>query len=315
MSTTHPIIPLLLTYRSTHKLKTTYTDKLPNQIDSNTGRLHPHYIQTGTLTGRLACKDPNLQNIPVRTKAGKAIRKAFIAPKGYRILSADYSQIELRIMAHLSQDKQLLQAFYDDMDIHLSTAAEVFNVSVNAVTSDQRRRAKAINFGLIYGMSSFGLARQLGIDRQTAQRYIDVYFERYPGVLAYMQRTREYALKKGYVETLFHRRLYIPDIQLRQTQRRLAAERAAINAPLQGTAADLIKLAMIAIDKHLRSKLTPPLKAHMIMQVHDELVFEVARESQDTLTDIVRDGMTAVAHLHVPLKVTIGVGDNWEQAH
>ncbi len=303
---------IILEYRGMAKLKSTYTDKLPLQINQRTGRIHTSYHQAVAATGRLSSSDPNLQNIPVRTPEGRRIRQAFVAPPGKRIVAADYSQIELRIMAHLSADDGLRAAFAANQDIHRATAGEVFGVGVDAVTDDQRRSAKAINFGLIYGMSAFGLARQLGIARTLAQEYIDRYFERYPGVLAYMDETRTRARDAGYVETVFGRRLYLPEINARNMQRRQAAERAAINAPMQGTAADVIKKAMIAVDAWLADA---ELDAVMIMQVHDELVFEVADADLDNLLAGVRDRMQGAADLDVELLVDCGTGANWDEAH
>lgn len=308
----HELPRVILEHRSLSKLKTTYTDKLPLMVDPKTRRVHTSYHQAVTATGRLSSRDPNLQNIPVRTDEGRRIRQAFIARDGYCIMAADYSQIELRIMAHLSQDKGLLKAFAEGKDIHRATAAEVFGVPLEEVTSDQRRSAKAINFGLIYGMSAFGLARQLGIPRGEAQRYMDLYFERYPGVLEYMARTREHAAEKGYVETLEGRRLWLPEINSRNGMRRKAAEREAINAPMQGTAADIIKKAMIAVDGWLQKE---NIDALMIMQVHDELVFEVRKEQQAEMAEKIRGLMEAAMKLDVPLKVEAGVGANWDEAH
>lgn len=308
----HELPRVILEHRSLSKLKTTYTDKLPLMVDPKTRRVHTSYHQAVTATGRLSSRDPNLQNIPVRTDEGRRIRQAFIARDGYCIMAADYSQIELRIMAHLSQDKGLLKAFAEGKDIHRATAAEVFGVPLEEVTSDQRRSAKAINFGLIYGMSAFGLARQLGIPRGEAQRYMDLYFERYPGVLEYMARTREHAAEKGYVETLEGRRLWLPEINSRNGMRRKAAEREAINAPMQGTAADIIKKAMIAVDDWLQKE---NIDALMIMQVHDELVFEVRKEQQAEMAEKIRGLMEAAMKLDVPLKVEAGVGANWDEAH
>ena len=308
----HELPRVILEHRSLSKLKTTYTDKLPLMVDPKTRRVHTSYHQAVTATGRLSSRDPNLQNIPVRTDEGRRIRQAFIARDGYCIMAADYSQIELRIMAHLSQDKGLLKAFAEGKDIHRATAAEVFGVPLDEVTADQRRSAKAINFGLIYGMSAFGLARQLGIPRGEAQRYMDLYFERYPGVLEYMARTREHAAEKGYVETLEGRRLWLPEINSRNGMRRKAAEREAINAPMQGTAADIIKKAMIAVDDWLQKE---NIDALMIMQVHDELVFEVRKEQQAEMAEKIRGLMEAAMKLDVPLKVDAGVGANWDEAH
>ncbi len=303
---------LILEYRALAKLKSTYTDKLPQQIDPDTGRVHTSYHQAVAATGRLSSSDPNLQNIPVRTPEGRRIRQAFIAPEGYRLLAADYSQIELRIMAHLSGDERLLAAFAAGEDIHTATAAEVFGVPPEAVQPEQRRHAKAINFGLIYGMSAFGLARQLGIDRAAAQAYMDLYFERYPGVRRFMEETRERARQQGYVETIFGRRLYLPDINARNVQRRQYAERTAINAPMQGSAADIIKRAMIACDAWLQESGEA---ARMIMQVHDELVFEVREDRVEAVAGQVRRLMARAADLRVPLVVDVGVGSNWDEAH
>jgi len=308
----YPLPAVLLEYRSLSKLKSTYTDKLPEMVDPFTGRVHTSYHQAVTATGRLSSSDPNLQNIPIRTDEGRRIRQAFCAPEGRLIVAADYSQIELRIMAHLSQDQGLLRAFANDLDVHSATAAEVFDVPLDDVSSDQRRKAKAINFGLIYGMSAFGLARQLRIGRGEAQDYIDRYFARYPGVAEYMQRTRALAHEQGFVETLMGRRLYLPEINARNKQRQQAAERTAINAPMQGTAADIIKLAMIAVDRWLSCT---DIDALMIMQVHDELVFEVAAAQVDELTGALPELMANVAQLDVPLLVEAGVGENWDEAH
>jgi DNA polymerase-1 len=303
---------MIMDYRELSKLKSTYTDKLPLQINRTTGRVHTSYHQAVAATGRLSSHDPNLQNIPIRSAEGRRIRQAFVAPEGSCIVAADYSQIELRIMAHLSGDEGLLNAFSTDRDIHQATAAEVFGVPLDAVTADQRRSAKMINFGLIYGMSAFGLASRLGIPRGEAQRYVDLYFERYPGVRRYMDETRQQARDRGYVETVFGRRLYLNDIGSRNAALRQGAERAAINAPMQGTAADIIKRAMIAVDRWL---LDSRLDARLVMQVHDELVFEVRRDVVDELTSKVRELMCRAADLKVPLKVDVGVGENWDQAH
>ncbi len=303
---------LILEHRALSKLKSTYTDTLPEQINPRTGRIHTWYHQAVAATGRLSSADPNLQNIPIRTQEGRRIRQAFIAEPGYKILAADYSQIELRIMAHLSGDERLIRAFAEAADIHQITAAEVFGVPLAQVSADQRRSAKAINFGLIYGMSSFGLARQLGVDRGAAQDYIDRYFRRYPGVQAFMDSTRIQARKLGYVETLFGRRLYLPEINVSNAQRRQYAERTAINAPMQGTAADIIKLAMLHVQAWLDSE---TLDARMIMQVHDELVFEVAEQALEQAQEPIRRLMSEVAKLSVPLVVDIGVGNNWDEAH
>ena len=302
----------ILQYRGLAKLKSTYTDKLPLDINADTGRIHTSYHQAVAATGRLSSSDPNLQNIPIRNAEGRRIRQAFVAPPGKVIMASDYSQIELRIMAHLSGDAGLHKAFAEDQDIHRATAAEVFDQALDAVTDDERRSAKAINFGLIYGMSAFGLGRQLNISRTLAQEYIDRYFARYPGVLRYMDETRSQAAEQGYVETVFGRRLYLPEINARQVMRRQAAERTAINAPMQGTAADIIKRAMIAVFDWLA---TAPLDAQMIMQVHDELVFEVAEADVDALQQQVETLMSAAAELSVPLTVETGVGANWDEAH
>ena len=308
----YPLPAVLMEYRSLSKLKSTYTDKLPGMIDPKTGRVHTSYHQAVTATGRLSSSDPNLQNIPIRTEEGRRIRQAFIAAPGCKIVAADYSQIELRIMAHLSQDPSLLAAFAEGLDVHSATAAEVFAVDIEQVSVDQRRKAKAINFGLIYGMSAFGLAKQLGIGRQEAQQYIDVYFARYPGVADYMARTRALAHEKGYVETLKGRRLYLPEINARNRQRQQAAERTAINAPMQGTAADLIKLAMLAVDAWIHSS---GVDARLMMQVHDELVFEVADDAVAGLSEKVAALMSDIGWLDVPLVVEVGTGDNWDEAH
>ncbi|MEN4128730.1 DNA polymerase I [Serratia marcescens] len=309
----YPLPKVILEYRGLAKLKTTYTDKLPLMINPVSGRVHTSYHQAVTATGRLSSSDPNLQNIPVRNEEGRRIRQAFIAPEGYRIVAADYSQIELRIMAHLSQDEGLLKAFAEGKDIHRATASEVFGVPLDKVTGEQRRSAKAINFGLIYGMSAFGLARQLGIPRGEAQRYMDLYFERYPGVLDYMERTRQQASEQGYVSTLDGRRLYLPDVRSSNAMRRKAAERAAINAPMQGTAADIIKRAMIEVDAWLQGQEKPLVRA--IMQVHDELVFEVHESVIDEASQRIRQLMEGSMTLAVPLKVDVGVGMNWDEAH
>ncbi len=309
----YPLPKVILEYRGLAKLKTTYTDKLPLMINPVSGRVHTSYHQAVTATGRLSSSDPNLQNIPVRNDEGRRIRQAFIAPAGYRIVAADYSQIELRIMAHLSQDEGLLKAFAAGEDIHRATAAEVFGLPLDKVTNEQRRSAKAINFGLIYGMSAFGLARQLGIPRGEAQRYMDLYFERYPGVLEYMERTRQQAASQGYVSTLDGRRLYLPDVSSSNGMRRKAAERAAINAPMQGTAADIIKRAMIEVDAWLQAQEKPLVR--MIMQVHDELVFEVHESVIEGSNQRIRELMENSMALAVPLKVDVGVGANWDEAH
>lgn len=308
----YPLPKVILEYRGLAKLKSTYTDKLPLMISSKTGRVHTSYHQAVTATGRLSSTDPNLQNIPVRNEEGRRIRQAFIAPEDYLIVSADYSQIELRIMAHLSRDNGLLTAFAEGKDIHRATAAEVFGLPLESVSSEQRRSAKAINFGLIYGMSAFGLARQLNIPRKEAQKYMDLYFERYPGVLEYMERTRTQAKEQGYVETLDGRRLYLPDIKSSNGARRAGAERAAINAPMQGTAADIIKRAMIAVDSWLLSEKP---RVRMIMQVHDELVFEVHKDDLDVVAKKIHELMENSTVLAVPLLVEVGSGENWDQAH
>ncbi|WNN44283.1 DNA polymerase I [Winslowiella toletana] len=309
----YPLPKIILEHRGLSKLKSTYTDKLPLMINPHSGRVHTSYHQAVTATGRLSSSDPNLQNIPVRNEEGRRIRQAFVAPAGHRIVAADYSQIELRIMAHLSQDKGLLKAFAEGQDIHRATAAEVFSTPLDKVTSEQRRSAKAINFGLIYGMSAFGLSRQLNIGAGEAKKYMDLYFERYPGVLQYMESTRQQASEQGYISTLDGRRLYLPDIQSSNAIRRKAAERAAINAPMQGTAADIIKRAMIAVDEWLLAQNSPDVK--MIMQVHDELVFEVQEDAVESASKKIRELMENSMALDVPLRVDVGVGDNWDQAH
>jgi DNA polymerase-1 len=312
LAETYRLPKLILEYRGMAKLKSTYTDNLPLQINSSTGRIHTSYHQAVAATGRLSSQDPNLQNIPIRTHEGRRIRQAFIAPPGHSLVAADYSQIELRIMAHLSRDVTLLRAFAEDRDVHQATAAEVFGTPLEQVSADQRRSAKAINFGLMYGMSAFGLARQLGIARGDAQKYMDLYFERYPGVRRYMEETRRQARETGYVETVFGRRLYLPEIQSRNAALRQYAERSAINAPMQGTAADIIKRAMIEVDAWLQSSRTP---ARLIMQVHDELVLEVADEAIETIVGQTRTHMIRAADLSIPLKVDVGVGRNWDEAH
>jgi DNA polymerase I len=303
---------VIMNYRSLSKLKSTYTDRLPEQVNRTTGRVHTSYHQAVTATGRLSSSDPNLQNIPIRSEEGRRIREAFVAPDAYTLLAADYSQIELRIMAHLSQDPGLLKAFAAGEDIHRHTASEIFNVTLDQVTSDQRRSAKAINFGLIYGMSAHGLSKQLGIERHQAAEYMTTYFERYPGVKNYMNTTREQAKLDGYVETIFGRRLYLPEINSSNGMRRQYAERTAINAPMQGTAADIIKQAMIDIHAWLIESNS---KVRMIMQVHDELVFEVPTDQIDDAKVMIEQYMEKAAELAVPLEVGIGTGVNWEQAH
>jgi DNA polymerase-1 len=303
---------LILEYRGLAKLKSTYTDKLPGEIDPGTGRVHTSYHQAVAATGRLSSQDPNLQNIPIRTAEGRRIRQAFIAPPGHVLVAADYSQIELRIMAHLSDDPALLRAFQQDLDVHQATAAEVLGKPLDQVTPEERRSAKAVNFGLIYGMSAFGLARQLGIDRGAAQKYVDLYFDRYPGVKAFMDRIRAQAREQGYVETVRGRRLYLPDIRSRNRNLQQYAERSAINAPMQGTAADIIKLAMLRVERECTERKLP---ARLIMQVHDELVLEVAEEAIDATITMLREQMSTAETLKVPLKVDIGVGANWDQAH
>ncbi|AGN77228.1 MULTISPECIES: DNA polymerase I [Pseudomonas] len=308
----YPLPEVLMQYRSLSKLKSTYTDKLPGQINPRTGRIHTSYQQAVAATGRLSSSDPNLQNIPIRTAEGRRIRQAFIASPGYKLLAADYSQIELRIMAHLAKDEGLLHAFRNDLDVHRATAAEVFGVALEDVTTDQRRKAKAINFGLIYGMSAFGLAKQIGVDRKQSQDYIDRYFARYPGVLAYMERTRAQAAEQGFVETLFGRRLYLPDINAKNPALRKGAERTAINAPMQGTAADIIKRAMVNVDNWLSES---GLDARVILQVHDELVLEVREDLVQQVKDEIRQHMSQAAQLDVPLLVEAGIGANWDEAH
>ncbi|AMB86188.1 DNA polymerase I [Pseudomonas agarici] len=308
----YPLPKVLMQYRSMSKLKSTYTDRLPEQINPRTGRIHTSYHQAVAATGRLSSSDPNLQNIPVRTAEGRRIRQAFVAPKGYKLLAADYSQIELRIMAHLSKDEGLLNAFRDNLDVHTATAAEVFKVELDDVSPDQRRSAKAINFGLIYGMGAQKLGKDIGVGTKTAKAYIDVYFARYPGVREYMERTRVQASEQGYVETLFGRRLYLPDIHSNKPQERAAAERTAINAPMQGTAADIIKKAMVKVDSWLASS---GLDAKVILQVHDELVLEVREDLVAEVSEKIREHMSGAVRLDVPLLVEVGVGNNWDEAH
>ena len=308
----YPLPKVLMQYRSMSKLKSTYTDRLPEQINPRTGRIHTSYHQAVAATGRLSSSDPNLQNIPVRTAEGRRIRQAFVAPKGYKLLAADYSQIELRIMAHLAKDAGLLSAFRNNLDVHTATAAEVFKVDLAAVTSDQRRSAKAINFGLIYGMGAQKLGKSIGVDTKQAKAYIDTYFARYPGVRDYMERTRAQASEQGYVETLYGRRLYLPEIHSNKPQERAGAERTAINAPMQGTAADIIKIAMVAVDNWLAES---GLDAKVILQVHDELVLEVREDLVEQVSEQIRGHMSAAASLDVPLLVEVGVGNNWDEAH
>lgn len=307
-----PLPKIILDYRGMSKLKTTYTDKLPRMVNPETGRVHTNYAQAVAVTGRLASNDPNLQNIPIRSEEGRRIREAFIASPGNKIISADYSQIELRIMAHLSDDASLLKAFHDGQDVHRATASEIFDITPLEVTSDQRRYAKVINFGLIYGMSAFGVASNLGISRTDAKNYIDRYFERYPGVARYMDETRQLAREQGYVETVFGRRLWLPEINSPNGPRRQAAERAAINAPMQGTAADIIKLSMIAVQDWLEKE---KLDSKLIMQVHDELVLDVPEKELVLVREKLPELMAQVARLKVPLIAEVGVGDNWDQAH
>jgi DNA polymerase I len=312
LATSYALPRLVLEYRALAKLKSTYTDKLPELVHERTGRIHTSYAQAVAATGRLSSVEPNLQNIPIRRPEGRRIRKAFIAPPGSVLLAADYSQIELRIMAHLSGDESLRAAFAEDRDVHQATAAEVFGVELEAVSADQRRTAKVINFGLIYGMSAFGLARNLGIERGAAQQYVERYFERYPGVRRFMNDTRVQARELGYVETVFGRRLYLPDIRSGNPQLRQYAERAAINAPMQGTAADIIKRAMIGVHQWCRSSGAP---ARLIMQVHDELVLEVRADAVESAAAAVHDHMMQAATLSVPLRVEVGSGANWDEAH
>ncbi|MFM8630153.1 MAG: DNA polymerase I, partial [Betaproteobacteria bacterium] len=308
----YPLPRVLLEWRSFSKLKSTYTDKLPRMVDPKTRRVHTTFSQAVAVTGRLASSDPNLQNIPVRTPEGRRIRQAFVAPKGFKLMSADYSQIELRIMAHLSEDQGLLSAFKAGEDVHRATASEVFGVALDQVSSEQRRYAKVINFGLIYGMSAYGLARNLAIDQGVAKNYIAQYFAKYPGVKRYMDTIRETAKSRGYVETVFGRRLWLPEISSPSGPRRQAAERAAINAPMQGTAADLIKLAMIQVQQSLEEK---GLRSRLVLQVHDELVLEVPEAEVEVLRALLPQKMENVAQLSVPLIVDVGVGDNWDEAH
>ena len=303
---------VLLEHRTLSKLKSTYTDKLPGQISASTGKVHTSFHQAVTTTGRLSSSDPNLQNIPIRTEDGRRIRQAFEPSKGYRFISADYSQIELRIMAHVSKDIGLLQAFQEGEDVHSKTASEVFGVDIDNVTVDLRRNAKAINFGLIYGISAFGLGKQLGISRNLAAEYMAMYFEKYPGVKEYMESTKEFASQNGYVETLFGRRLYLRDINASNAMRRQASERAAINAPVQGTAADIMKIAMIKTHKAIK---TEEIEAKLILQVHDELILDTPKKEIDSVIAILTDSMMGAANLDVPLEIDVGIGDNWDQAH
>lgn len=312
LALSHPLPRTILEYRGLAKLKSTYTDKLPELVNARTGRIHTSYNQAVAQTGRLSSADPNLQNIPIRRPEGRRIRQAFVAPEGYVLMAADYSQIELRIMAHLSGDEGLLAAFSEDRDVHVATAAEVFSVPLDSVTADQRRTAKTINFGLIYGMSPFGLARQLGIDRGAATRYVERYFARYPGIKRFMDETRHNARETGFVETVLGRRLYLPDIRSARAANRQYAERTAINAPMQGTAADIIKRAMISVDAWCQREDAP---ARLIMQVHDELVLEVRADAVESVTAAVRERMTSAGELRVPLRVDIGTGANWDEAH
>ena len=303
---------VLLEHRTLSKLKSTYTDKLPGQISETTGKVHTSFHQAVTTTGRLSSSDPNLQNIPIRTEDGRRIRQAFEPSKGHRFISADYSQIELRIMAHISKDDGLLQAFQEGEDVHSKTASEVFDVAIEEVTADLRRNAKAINFGLIYGISAFGLGKQLGISRNLAAEYMAMYFEKYPGVKKYMESTKDFASQNGYVETLFGRRLYLRDINASNAIRRQASERAAINAPVQGTAADIMKIAMIKTHQAIKAE---NVKAKIILQVHDELILDTPKKEIDSVINLLTDSMMGAASLDVPLEIDVGVGDNWDQAH
>ena len=303
---------VLLEHRTLSKLKSTYTDKLPNQVSQSTGKVHTSFHQAVTTTGRLSSSDPNLQNIPIRTEDGRRIRQAFEPSKGNKFISADYSQIELRVMAHMSKDEGLLEAFREGQDVHSKTASEVFDVGIKEVTSDLRRNAKAINFGLIYGISAFGLGKQLGISRNLAAEYMAMYFEKYPDVKKYMESTKEFASQNGYVETLFGRRLYLRDINATNAMRRQASERAAINAPVQGTAADIMKIAMINMHKAIKTQKS---EAKLILQVHDELILDTPKDEIDKIVSLVTDSMMGAANLDVPLEIDIGIGDNWDQAH
>ena len=312
LSEDYELPKIILEHRTLSKLKSTYTDKLPSQISPSTGRIHTSFNQTGTSTGRLSSSDPNLQNIPIKTEDGRRIRQAFEAPKGYQLISADYSQIELRVIAHLSKDEGLLKAFKEGQDIHSSTASEVFGVDIKEVDLNQRRSAKAINFGLIYGISAFGLSKQLGINRNLAAEYMDIYFSRYPGVRKYMNTIKSETKKIGYVETLYGRRLYLPEIYTGNAIRRQAAERVAINAPVQGTAADIMKKAMLSVNDSLKKQ---KIDAKLILQVHDELVVESHEKDTSKVKKILTDSMSKAAKLSVPLEVEIGIGKNWDQAH
>ena len=303
---------VLLEHRTLSKLKSTYTDKLPNQISYSTGKVHTSFHQAVTTTGRLSSSDPNLQNIPIRTEDGRRIRQAFEPSPGHSFISADYSQIELRVMAHMSKDTGLLKAFQDGEDVHSKTASEVFNVELDEVTADLRRNAKAINFGLIYGISAFGLGKQLGISRNLAAEYMALYFEKYPGVKEYMESTKELASQKGYVETLFGRRLYLRDINATNAMRRQASERVAINAPVQGTAADIMKIAMIEMHRSIKEE---QIEAKLILQVHDELILDTPKNEIDDVISLITSSMMGAADLDVPLEIDVGVGDNWDQAH
>ena len=303
---------VLLEHRTLSKLKSTYTDKLPNQVSQSTGKVHTSFHQAVTTTGRLSSSDPNLQNIPIRTEDGRRIRQAFEPSKGNKFISADYSQIELRVMAHISKDEGLLEAFREGQDVHSKTASEVFDVGIKDVTSDLRRNAKAINFGLIYGISAFGLGKQLGVSRNLAAEYMAMYFEKYPDVKKYMESTKEFASQNGYVETLFGRRLYLRDINATNAMRRQASERAAINAPVQGTAADIMKIAMINMHKAIKTQKS---EAKLILQVHDELILDTPKDEIDKIVSLVTESMMGAANLDVPLEIDIGIGDNWDQAH
>ena len=312
MAEEYELPKILLEHRTLSKLKSTYTDKLPNQISISTGKVHTSFHQAVTTTGRLSSSDPNLQNIPIRTEDGRRIRQAFEPSKGHKFVSADYSQIELRVMAHMSKDEGLLTAFQDGEDVHSKTASEVFNVDIDAVTTDLRRNAKAINFGLIYGISAFGLGKQLNINRNLAAEYMAMYFEKYPGVKKYMETTKDFAAENGYVETLFGRRLYLRDINASNAMRRQASERAAINAPVQGTAADIMKIAMIKMHQLIKET---NVEAKLILQVHDELILDTPKKEIDEVIGLVTESMMGAASLDVPLEIDVGVGDNWDQAH